>query len=174
TIAASTYCGQLSAWSIATGRRLGGWIQIPGGVTSLALRPDGRSLAIASSNGTVYVSPVPIAGHPRQLNVSTKGPPAVPGSPTGRYRESAGLDLKARIYDPRPLPELRVIPLPAPPQGIAFTTDSHDLLTWDAAGTIRLWDACMDCENPSALLELARSSVTRRLTPTERATYGVN
>jgi hypothetical protein len=39
---------------------------------------------------------------------------------------------------------------------------------------MRLFDACTECENPAALLRLARSRVTRSLTPAERQTYGVN
>jgi WD40 repeat protein len=174
TVAAATLCGQVSAWSVATGRRLGSSIQVPGAVNSLALSPDGRSLAIAVTNGTVYVAPVPLTETPRQLNVSTKSAQAVAFSPNGLYLASAGLDLTARIYDARRLTELRVIRLTDPPQGIAFTADSQDLLTWDAAGAVRLWDACTDCENPPGLLALARSRVTRSLTPAERATYGVS
>jgi hypothetical protein len=34
-----------------------------------------------------------------------------------------------------------------------------------------LWDACTDCENPTALLALARSHVTRSLTAEERRTF---
>lgn len=173
TIAASTFCGQVFTWSVATGRRLGSSIQTPG-VNALAPSPDDRSVAIASTNGTVYVSPIPFAGHARQLNVSTKSAQAVAWSPNGRYLASVGLDLKVRIYDARTLTELRVIPLPDPSQGLAFTSNSQDLLTWDAGGTVRLWDACTDCEDPSALVRLAQSRVTRSLTPAERKTYGVN
>jgi WD40 repeat protein len=173
TVAAATFCGQVSAWSVTTGRRLGSSIQVLGAVNSLAFSPGGRSLAIAVTNGTVYEAPVPLTETPRQLNVSTKSAQAVAFSPNGRYLTSAGLDLTARIYNARTLTELRVIPLTDPPQGIAFTADSQDLLTWDAAGTVRLWDACTDCENPPALLALARSRVTRSLTPAERASYGV-
>jgi hypothetical protein len=46
--------------------------------------------------------------------------------------------------------------------------------TLDFAGTIRLWDACTDCENPSALLSLAKQRVTRQLTPAERRTFHAN
>jgi hypothetical protein len=83
------------------------------------------------------------------------------------------LDGTARVYDARSLAELRVIQLPQAGQGVAFTTNSRDLLIWDATGTVSLWDACTDCENPSALVSLARTRVTRSLTSAERQEFGV-
>jgi hypothetical protein len=38
---------------------------------------------------------------------------------------------------------------------------------------VSLWDACTDCENPAALLALARSRVTRGLTAAERHEFGI-
>jgi WD40 repeat protein len=173
TLTATTNCGQALTWNIATGHRLGS-IQVSGYINSLAYSPDGDTIAFASSNGTVYVSSVPLAGRLRPISESVKSAQAVAWSPNGRYLASAGLDLNARIYDAGTLTELRVIPLPDPPQGLAFTANSQDLLTWDTSGNIRLFDACTDCENPSALLRLAQSRVTRSLTPAERKTYAVN
>jgi len=43
--------------------------------------------------------------------------------------------------------------------------------TLDYAGVIRVWDACTDCQNPTALLALAQTRVTRQLTPAERRTF---
>lgn len=37
-----------------------------------------------------------------------------------------------------------------------------------ADGVIRLWDACSDCENPDALMTLAKTRVTRELTRARR------
>ena len=174
SVTTATWCGQVSVWSVATGHRLGGSIQIPGSVNSFAFSPDGRRLALASSNGTVFVSSVPLTGRLSSLNASTKSAQAVAWSPDGRYLATAGLDLIARIYDARTLTELRTIPLPDPPQGLAFTANSQDLLTWDAGVTVREWDACTDCESPSALLALARTRVTRSLTQAERREFGVS
>jgi len=39
---------------------------------------------------------------------------------------------------------------------------------------VTLWDACTACENPSALLGIARSRVTRSLTLAERREFGVS
>jgi WD40 repeat protein len=172
-VAAGTFCGQLGVWDTVTDRRLGGLIQIPGNVNSLAFSSDGYSLAIASSNGTVYVARVPLTVVSRQLHDSTQSVKAVAYSPDGRYLATVGLDRTARVYDARSLTELRVTQLPQAGQGVAFTTDSRDLLIWDSAGTLALWDACTDCENPSALTRLARTRVTRSLTPAERREFSV-
>jgi hypothetical protein len=43
--------------------------------------------------------------------------------------------------------------------------------TMDTNGVIRLWDACTDCENSNALMVLAKTRVTRQLTPIEKRTY---
>ncbi|HEY3947360.1 MAG TPA: TIR domain-containing protein [Solirubrobacteraceae bacterium] len=173
-VAAGTYCGQVGVWNTVSGRRLGGLIHLPGSVNSLAFSPDGHSLAIASSNGTVYVARVPLTPTTRPLHASTQSVQAVAYSPDGRYLATVGLARTAHVYDARSLTELRVIPLPDAPHGLAFTADSQGLLTWDATGKVTLWDACTYCENPSALLRLARSRVTRSLTPAERKTYGVS
>ena len=173
-VAAGSDCAQAGVWNTASGRKLGGLIQIPGNVNSLAFSPDGRGLAIASSNGTTYVAHVPLTPATRPLNASTQSIQAVAYSPDGRYLATVGLDSTARVYDARSLTELRVIQLPQAGQGVAFTTDSRDLLIWDAAGTVTLWDACTDCENPSALARLARTRVTRSLTAAERREFNVS
>jgi WD40 repeat protein len=172
-VAAASSFGKLGVWDTVTGRRLGHLIQISGNANSLAFSPDGLSLALASSNGTVYVARLPLTPATRSLQASTESVQGVAYSPDGRYLASVGGDGTARVYDARTLAELRVIQLPEAGQGLAFTTDSHGLLTWDATGTVTLWDACRYCENPSALLNFARSRVTRSLTPAERREFGV-
>jgi WD40 repeat protein len=93
-------------------------------------------------------------------------------SPDGRYLASAGLDHTVRIFDARSLAELRVIVQPDAVSGVAFAADSGQVLSWGADNTVRRWDACNDCENPQALLALARTRVTRTLTAQERTEFG--
>jgi len=162
----------VGAWDTATGRRLGRLIQLPPSVYSLAFSSDGHSLAIASSNGTVYVARVPLTGATRQLHGSTHSVQALAYSPDGSYLATVGLDRTARVYDARSLTELRVTQLPQAGQAVAFTTNSRDLLIWDSARALTLWDACTFCENPSALVSLARTRITRPLTPAERREFG--
>ena len=46
--------GQVILWSARTGETLWDW-QLPGAVSAVAAAPDGRHIATANSNGTVYV-----------------------------------------------------------------------------------------------------------------------
>jgi WD40 repeat protein len=172
-VAAGTFCGHVGIWDTATGRRRGAIVHVPGSVDSLAFSPDHHSLAIASSNGTVYVAGVPLTPATRPLHASTQSVQAVAYSPDGRYLATVGLDRTARVYDAHSLTKLRVIQLPQAGQSVAFTTDSGDLLISDATGTVTMWDACTDCENPRALVRLARARVTRSLTPAERREFAV-
>jgi WD40 repeat protein len=94
-------------------------------------------------------------------------------SPDGRYLATASLDHTVRIWDARTLTPLRVITHPDPVFGVGFTLDSRRVITFDAAGVVRVWDACTACGNPRALLALARTRVTRELSAQERQTFGV-
>jgi WD40 repeat protein len=171
--AAGSNCGLVSAWNPQTGRRLGGTLKVSGFVNSIAFAPDGSRLAIGTTDGALEVSHVPLTNGARILTQSTKSIQTVAYSPDGRYLASAGLDGAIRIFDARSLALLRVIRQPDPIQGVVFSADSRDVLSVDSAGAIRLWDACTDCQNPQALLALARARVTRSLTPAERRTFGV-
>jgi WD40 repeat protein len=66
---------------------------------------------------------------------------------------------------------LRVWRDPGPVTSVAFSSDGTRIVTGDALGTIRIWDACTACTNARELLSLGGSRVTRQLTPLERSTY---
>ncbi|MGH2875701.1 MAG: toll/interleukin-1 receptor domain-containing protein [Solirubrobacteraceae bacterium] len=172
-LAAGTFGGtDIRVWDLATGRPAGPTLNLGGGELAwIAFRPDGRQLAVASWNGTIEVSPVPVTGRVRSLTENTKGVPSGAYSRDGRYLASAGLDHTVRIFDARSLAELRVIAQPAAAYGLTFA--GADVMSWGADGTVWRWDACADCESPRALLALARKRVTRGLTAAERRTFGV-
>ena len=52
-IICGTSGGSLTVWS-KDGKHLGGW-ELPGLIWDMALAPDGRHLATANYNGTVYI-----------------------------------------------------------------------------------------------------------------------
>jgi WD40 repeat protein len=91
-------------------------------------------------------------------------------SPRGRLVATASADGTVRVWDARAGTQLRVIEV-AHPVSVAFTPDGSRLAIGDGRGTVSIWDACSGCENPRALLAIARTRVTRSLTPVERATF---
>jgi WD40 repeat protein len=170
-IAGGTFCGQVDVFDVETGRRTRAQFDIGGELAGIAFSPDGRRIAVASWDSTVTVADVTTNHRFPQLTEHTKGVTAVAYSPNGRYLASASLDDTVEIWDAHTLTLLRVIHQPDPTYGVAFTPDSRDILTYDQRGVVREWDACTACENPRALLTLARTRVTRRLTPQERQTF---
>jgi WD40 repeat protein len=173
-VAAGSFCGEVSVWNVASGKQLWRSFSIGGELASLAFSPDGTRLAAASWNSTITILDVRTGRLIALLTDHTRGVADVAYSPDGRYLASASLDDTARIWDAQTLTLLRVIRHPDAVYGVAFTADSQDILTTDGAGVVREWDACTACENPRGLLAIARTRVTRQLTPQERRTFGVS
>jgi WD40 repeat protein len=172
-VGAASQCGtQVAVWNLATGRAT----MLPplnGQASSLAFSPDGRRMAVTSLAGTITVYDT-ATGRVRAVLLGHSGVVAyVSWSPDGNYIASAGVDDSVRIWNAHTFLLLRVLHHPDPVAGVAFTPDSRQVLSYDYAGLVRLWDACTDCETPRALLALARTRVTRELTPEERRTFGV-
>jgi WD40 repeat protein len=172
-VAAGSFCGDAYVWNVATGRRVGRPVALGGELADIAFSPDGRRIAVASWNGTVKVADVATGRVIGTLTGHTSGVPMVAYSPDGRYLASASLDHTVRIWDTPTLRLLRVITHPDAVFGVQFTSDSRDIVTFDAAGTVRVWDACTACEDANALLALASTRVTRALTSQERRTFGL-
>jgi WD40 repeat protein len=172
-VGAASQCGtQIAAWSIRTGRRTM-LPQLNGQASALAFSPDGRRVAVASQNGTVTVDDTTTGRVVSVLLGHDGAVDDVAWSPDGRYIASAGVDDTVRIWDAHTFSLARVLTHPDAVAAVAFTADSRDVVSYDNSGSVRIWDACTDCENRRALLALARTRVTRALTPTERRTFGV-
>ena len=86
---------------------------------------------------------------------------------------TASRDGTARVWDAQSGRLLRTLDHPAPLAmgGVAMTPDGYTIATLDEDGVIRLWDTCTDCENPDAMMALAKTRVTRGLTASEQQTY---
>jgi WD40 repeat protein len=171
-IAAGAFCGEVSVFNAASGRRIGEPFQIGGELAGVAFSPDARRIAVASWDSTVTVADVGTGHVFAVLTNHTKGVADVAYSPDGRYLASASLDDTVEIWDAHTLTLLRVIHQSDPTYGVSFTSDSRRILTYDAAGVVREWDACSACGNANALLALTGTQVTRQLTAQERKTFG--
>jgi hypothetical protein len=55
---------------------------------------------------------------------------------------------------------------------VFINPDGRYVATTDLYGVARVWQTCPACGDASGLLSLARTRVTRQLTPLERATFG--
>jgi WD40 repeat protein len=172
-VAAGTFCGQVSVWDVASGRRLGRPFSIGGELAKIAFEPNGKRVAVAGWNSAITVANARTGVIDAVLTDHTRGVADIAWSPDGRYFASASLDDTARVWDAKTLRVLRILRHPAPVYAVAFTPDSSKLVTVDAANVVRVWDACTDCENAPALLALAKSRVTRGLTLQERKTFAV-
>jgi WD40 repeat protein len=151
--------------------------RIPGSVSNsagpLALSPDAKSLAIGNATGASDVeivdatsgrTLVTLSGHTRPIG-------QIAYSPDGSMIATGSSDGTVRIWDPATGRLLLTLDHPAPIFGLAFGPDGRTIASMDTSGVIRLWDACADCRNPDALMALAKTRVTRELTPNEQDTY---
>jgi WD40 repeat protein len=57
-LVSSDYQGEMILWDVTAGDKRLAW-QLPGTIQSAAFAPDGRHLATANVNGTVYVLRLP-------------------------------------------------------------------------------------------------------------------
>jgi WD40 repeat protein len=170
-LAAGTFCGDVSVWDVATGRRLGRPFSIGGELARIAFEPNGRRIVVAGWNSAITVAEARTGHVDAVLTDHTRGVGGIDWSPDGRYFASASLDGTARVWDARTLRVLRILRHPDPVFSISFTPDSRDVVTVDAADVVRVWDACSDCGDAASLEALAKSRVTRGLTAQERRTF---
>jgi WD40 repeat protein len=163
-------CGGVTVWDARSGvqrERL----SVSGLIPGIAFSPNDRQLAAASSDSTITIWDVDTGQVAHVLHGHTLGVNAVAYSPNGKLLASVGLDDTLRVWDTSSGRLLRVWRDPATLTSVAFSSHGERIVTGDTQGTIGIWDACTACENPSALLALGRRSVTRQLTPLERATF---
>ena len=170
-LAAGSFCGEVYVWNVRTGRPVIKPVSIGGELARIAFSPDGTRIAVASWNSTITIVDLRTGRTVAVLTSHTKGVASVAYSPDGRYLASASLDHTARIWNAHTLRPLRVLTDPAPLNWVTFDSRSSEIVTADEANVIRVWDACTACENPQALLALAKTRVTRRLTAQERRTF---
>jgi WD40 repeat protein len=175
-VVALSGCPYMPAWSVTA--KGPGVSRLPVALTDssgpLRFSPDGKEIAVANMNGLGQTGVFDAAGG--KLLVTLPGHTDriadVAFSSDGSLLVTASRDGTARVWDARTERLLRTLDGQSPLFGAAFSPDGRTIGTIETNGVIRLWDACTDCENPGALMALARTRVTRRLTPLEKRTYG--
>jgi WD40 repeat protein len=176
-VAAISYCPGLLTWRITPTGPVAHPLPVAVSTESgpLAFSADARRLAIANISGQGEVGIVDarsgktlatLAGHTDRVV-------GVLFSPDGKLAVTSSRDATVRVWDTLSGRLLRTFDHPAPlaVAGIASSPDGHTIATLDEDGVIRLWDTCTDCENPAALMALAKTRVTRGLTASEKQTY---
>jgi WD40 repeat protein len=169
-IAGADFCGQVVVWNPSTGRIVARFTN-QGEISHIAFSPDARDLAVGSWDGTITIWDVLRARASEVLTGDTLGVNDVAYSPDGALLASSSLDDTARVWNPSNGRLLRVWREQQPLESVAFSADGKKLVTSDAAGTINVWDACTACGNADELMAIARTRVTRQLTPLERSTF---
>ncbi len=132
----------VKVWDMGTGRELR---TFPGHAKSVALSPDKRWLAAASTNGSIKLWDVfpgkevrTLAGHPELINALTF-------SPDGRTLAGAGADGTVKLWDLSTGRELHSLAglaglLFDQVSAVVFSPDGRWLATNSRDGTIRIWE----------------------------------
>jgi eukaryotic-like serine/threonine-protein kinase len=119
-----------------------------GPVWSVALSPDGKTLAMAIDDGTVKLWS-PKGGRVRLTLNAHAGPVwAVTFSPNGKLLATASDDGTVKLWDAHRGEERKVLPLGTAVRAVAFSPDGKTLVTGSRNGAVRLWDVATGRESP--------------------------
>ncbi|GAA2637638.1 hypothetical protein SMC26_37690 [Actinomadura fulvescens] len=146
---ATSCLGTVRFWDVATHREVSAPLDTAQVVSALTFAPDGRTLAIASSKGTVRLWNVTArrwTGHPMGRASpalgGTNSVNAVAFTPDGARLATAGADDTARLFDTASSRQVG-----APFEGhtedvndVSLSPDGTTLATASSDGSVRLWD----------------------------------
>jgi WD40 repeat protein len=131
--------GAVCLWDLDRGKELRGFKGHPGGITAVAIAPDGRS-AVATCGHDAPLRLWDLTGDDSAarlfLKWHTAAALAVAFAPDGRTLASAGGDGRVILWDPAAGDKLREWQLPGPVWGVAFARDGRHLATANGNGTV--------------------------------------
>jgi WD40 repeat protein len=151
-------------------------------VYSAAFSPDGRSIVTASQDGTARIWPAGGGEATTVLRENATLPALFSAgfSPDGRSIVTASLDGTAQIWDlegSTETPRTLLLGHAARIWFATFSPDGRSIVTASADSTARVWDAGSNSapealpDSVDELIAMARTRVTRELTPAEREQY---
>ena len=150
TVAAGSIDGRCYLWDLASTELLLEFSAVtppmpnqkamPAAAAALAFSPDGKTLAIGSADGQVYLFQID-GKFLRALTGHTSGVTAVAFHPTGTMLASASKDRTLRLWTPANGQMVKALEgHTAWVQGLAFLAHGSRLASVGADHTVRLWD----------------------------------
>jgi WD40 repeat protein len=136
--AAGSKRGEVQVWREAGQILHRVWQAHPDIVMSLAFRPDERTLATGTLDGSLKLWDVE-RGTLLWSSWQTKGITCLAFAPDGRLLASGGRDATVRLWDPQLGTLVEEVPHPGPVFALAWSPDGRWLASGDFVGTIRLW-----------------------------------
>jgi WD40 repeat protein/class 3 adenylate cyclase/tRNA A-37 threonylcarbamoyl transferase component Bud32 len=168
-LAASTSCDRIGIWDTGDGRLLRVIRNPKTNYSTASLSANGSLVAMGSPDTTASVWSVRTGRRLSVLHGHSGTVVSVAFDPSGTRLASASVDGTVRIWDVAKEQTLRIIT--GPDYVPEFSTDGHELVVSNHAGTIEVWPSCPACGDVRALLATADAQVTRDFTPQERRDF---
>jgi serine/threonine protein kinase len=133
--------GNVRVWDLPSGKELRSW-QHRGSIFTLALSPDGKTVATGGSNRVIRLQDS-ATGQERLLLTGHAGPVyGVAYRPDGKMLASGGWDHIIRLWDTATGDLLRSLDAPSRDVwSVAFAPDGKTLASVGQDGIVRVWDA---------------------------------
>ncbi|NWJ46953.1 MAG: AAA-like domain-containing protein [Chloroflexi bacterium] len=160
-------------WEVVSGKQLLTLTGHSDGVTNATFSPDGKLIVTAGADNTARVwdattgkQLLVLKGHTGALNTARF-------SPDGKFIITASADSTARIWDTASGQLLAIVlGHNGPVSDANFSPDGKNILTASEDFTAII-QPCDICGSFSQALEQAKNTVTRSLTPDEKAQFGI-